>query len=201
MDLVAAVNGRKPFTLSRWADPEWHALFGEAGSVPKDGYFYFEELKQELWKVLASRPGYKMAVGTPDPRAWNTVAASGLDGLDWVDDPVAGLAAQPYKVRELARAASGRLVLVAPTRLRHLKRVIKYAGFVDVPPKNAYLCRDHLVREVLATVEDTGGRALVAVSAGVVGPLLLDDLHKIIGAQHQLADVGGVWDELEGDFR
>lgn len=192
-EFLAALAAAAPFCLSRWGDAEWHALFGETnGFMPRDGYFYFPALRRELWAVLHARPRYGLTLATDDPRAANAISGAELDGLDWGADPFAGISG--HGLDRLFRAATAKpLVIVGPPWYRHLRRHLTYAAFVDVPPKNAYLCRQHLVREVLAPADDLKEPGLVAVSAGVCGPLLIHDLHRQIGTAHQLVDFGGVW--------
>lgn len=200
-ELLPDLAGRRPFTLSRWGDNEWHALFGETnGFMPKDGYFYFAELRQELWKVLNAKPGYRLALSTDDVRATNSIFGAELDKLDWQRDPFRQVQGVGHKLHELTRAVQGKpLVLVGPPKYRHLRRQLPWTTFVDVPPKNAYLCRDHLVREILAATDDLKVPGLVSVSAGVCAPLIIHDLYPLIGNQHQLVDFGGVWSEYLGE--
>lgn len=196
-ELLPDLAARRPFTLSRWGDDEWHALFGETnGFMPRDGYFYFQELRQELWAVLNSKPDYRLALSTEDVRATNAIFAAELERLDWQRDPFSQVEGVGHKLHELTRAVQHKpLVLVGPPKYRHLKRHLNWAAFVDVPPKNAYLCREHLVREVMAAAEDLKGPGLVSVSAGVCAPLIIHDLYPLIGDRHQLVDFGGVWSE------
>lgn len=198
-DLADRLRGHKPFTLSRWGDNEWHCLFGEQnGYMPRDGYFYFFEMQARLWGVLNSGPTYSLGLSTADDRAWATIAACSLDKLDWGRDHFTTLdpcAPELDLILEATRAKP--FVVVGPPHFRHLKAELKYAAFVDVPPKNAYVCRDHLVRETLAALEDFKEPALVSISAGVCAPLVIDDLFKSVGKFHQLVDFGGLWSALK----
>lgn len=197
-ELIPALADRRPFTLSRWGDHEWQVLFGDpaAGLIPKDGFVYLVELQQELWKVLNARPDYRLALSTEDTRATNTIFAVELEKLDWCRDPLLAIGGRCPELDALAEAASRKpLILVGPPKYRHLRRQLKYRAFVDVPPKNAYLCRDHLVREILAAVDDLKEPALISISAGVCAPLLIHDLYPLLGNFHQLVDFGGVWGE------
>lgn len=198
-DLADRLRGHKPFTLSRWGDNEWHCLFGEQnGYMPRDGYFYFYEMQNNLWRTLNSRPPYCLGLSTEDGRAWETINACELQRLDWGLDRLAAVADDAPEVAMFVEAVRAKpLVVVGPPHFRHLKATLGYEAFVDVPPKNAYVCRDHLVRETLAALEDFKEPALVSVSAGVCAPLLIDDLFKTVGKFHQLVDFGGLWGAIK----
>ncbi len=197
-DLADRLRGHKPFTLSRWGDNEWHCIFGEKnGYMPKDGYFYFYELQQRLWQTLNEYPPYCLGLGTTDQRAWATICGCEWQKLDWGRDHLWCLPDGAPELDALVQATRAKpLVVVGPPHFRHLRRQLGYAAFVDVPPKNAYVALDHLVRETRAVLEDFKQPVLVTVSAGVCAPLLVDELYKTEGHFHQLVDVGGLWDAL-----
>lgn len=194
-EILTHLAGRRPYTLSRWGDHEWHALFGETnGFMPKDGYFYLPELRDQLWSLLTRRPPYGLALSTEDTRAANSIFAAELQDLDWQRDPFSRIVGVGHQLHELTRAVRQKpLIVVGPPKYRHLKARLGWTAFVDVPPKNAYLAKDHLVREVFAAMDDMKEPALVSVSAGVCAPLIVDDLFRAAGSFHQIVDFGGVW--------
>lgn len=202
-DFMSELTGRRPFTLSRWGDHEWAAMLGTGGWWPPDGHLYLPDLQKDLWRVLNDRPPYRLALGTTEAAAVNTITAAELHDLDWHRDPFSRITDVSHPLLELTRAVRGKpLVVVGPPKYRHLRARLDWAAFVDVPPKNAYLAKDHLVRETLAALDDLREPGLVSVSAGVCAPLVIDAVYKVAGHFHQLVDFGGVWGEyLNGEHR
>jgi hypothetical protein len=203
-ELLAMVEARRPFTVSRWGKGEWRALFGERnGFVPKDSYRYFDGLCRDLASVLTSLPPYRLSIPSDalevlGPRIDDYLKGTeGFAGLRWCRD--AFKIETPEQLQAVVGAASRvPLVVVGPPRLRRLRRLLRPLAFVDVPPRNQYLCKDDLVREVLAHLEGRKSAALVTVDAGVTGPLLIDELFRRLGGRHQLADVGTLWEPFAG---
>lgn len=196
-EFLPLLAGNKPLTISRWGDHEWHALFGETnGFMSRDGYFYLPELKEQLWSVLSRRPPYRLALSTDDYRATNAIFGAELQDLAWHRDPFSRITGVGRPLLELTRAVRHKpLIVVGPPKYRRLRDRLGWTAFVDVPPKNAYLAKDHLVREVFAALDDLKQPALVSVSAGVCAPLIVDDLFRAAGGFHQIVDFGGVWGE------
>lgn len=190
-DLLDAVADRRPLTVSRWGHDEWCVLNGQPNrlSVPPTGFTYLVELQQKLWRLLEGRPPYHLSLACDDPWIVPTIEAAGFDRLDW------------GRTRLDARALVGPvrevpLVLVGPPRFSRLHGPLRPAANVTIPPRNAYLARDQIVREVLGVLEDFREPALVSVSAGVAAPLIVDDLFRVVGGRHQLIDFGSLWDTL-----
>lgn len=197
-DLLSLIEARKPFALSRWGDREWHAVFGECdGHIPRDGRWYFGTLSRELGELIASGPPYMLSLPSAtldrfSGRVEAYIESSGLAGLHWCRD--AFRVDDARQLQAVVGAVSRvQLVVVGPPWLRRAKNLLRWRAFVDVPPRNQYLCRDDIVRNVLAELEEVSGAALVTVQAGVVGPLLIDDLYRKVGHRHQVADVGDLW--------
>jgi hypothetical protein len=145
-----------------------------------------------------SKPKYNLAIATEDERATNAIFAAELQHLAWQRNPFAAITSQNHNFWEVVRACQSKpFVVVGPPRYRHQKAHLKWTAFVDVPPKNAYLCRKELVESVLVALEDIKEPALVTLSAGICTPIVVHQLHDRVGEQHQLVDVGGLWSVLE----
>lgn len=147
---------------------------------------------------MLAKPTYGLAIATDDERATNAIFAADIQHLAWQRNPFAAITSLNHNFWEVVRACQAKpLVVVGPPRYRHHKHHLKWAAFVDVPPKNAYLCRKELVESVLAAVDDLKEPALITLSAGVCTPIVVHELYQRIGEQHQLVDVGGLWSVME----
>lgn len=199
-DFLSQIARHDPFTYTRWGTGEWHAVFGERnGFIPKDGYWYFHSLCREVTDVLLRRPQYSL--GLPGDtltefggRVEDYINGCGLWDLDWThDDALKPVIAED--VQQLLTAVSHtNLVMVGPPHLRKTWSVLRYKAFIDVPPRNAYLCKDEIVCNTLAALENLKGHCLVSVSAGIAASLVIDKLHNRVGDRHTLIDFGSVWE-------
>lgn len=184
----------RPTTVSRWGDSAWRVLFGEAEGFCGDGMCAVARLRSALWGVLSRKPPYALTLATADRRAWNTIEASGWDRLDWWTDPWAEANRQ---WAEAAATVLSRepLVVLGPPGNRRLRKILKYTRYVDLPPQNAYLMVEELERAVLGEADACEAKA-VAVTAGAVGPVLVDSLFRKIGTSTKIVDVGNLWSYL-----
>lgn len=193
---LALIQNRTPFTLSRWGDPEWATLLGEkAGQVPPDGYGYFPRLCRTLAGVLDRDPAYFLGLAhSPAGRdkAETVILDCGYAQLTWVAPGY--LPTDPAPLLDAVNQVP--LVVVGQPNLRRVRDQLRFGRFVDVPPRNAYLSRKEILGNVMAALEKFNRPVTVTLSAGVVGPILADALHKRVGHWHQVIDVGDLWDQL-----
>lgn len=197
-DFLLMIERGEPLTFSSWGRHEWMALFGERnGYVPKDGYFYFDRLCNDLTVLLQRRPDYYLGlpeeVSSFGDRVPNYLSGLGLEDLAWYKDVFKVESAEQLQA-VVGTASRVPLLVVGPPKLRKLRNLLRFRAFVDVPPRNQYLCLDDIVRNTLAALEDFKRPTLVTVSAEVVAPLVIDELHKRAGTFHQLVDVGKLWE-------
>ena len=78
--------------------------------------------------------------------------------------------------------------------MRKTWSVLRYKAFIDVPPKNAYLCKDEIICNTLAALENIKGHCIVSISAGIAASLVIDKLHNRVSHQHSLVDFGSTWE-------
>lgn len=200
-DFLTMVEEGKPLTYSRWGVHEWQVLFGERnGYIPKDGHFYFPELCREMSQLMLSRPAYQLGIPgnllrEQGDRINAYLIGLGLADLNWYND-IFGVETASDLQDILGIICRVPLLIVGPSRLRRLRSLLHFRAFVDVPPRNQYLCKDELVRNTLAALEDCKTPALVTISAGVISPLIVAALHRRVGEFHQLVDVGKLWESF-----
>lgn len=196
VDFLDRLAQGETVSLSRWGVREWHGIFGERQALdPHDQRWYLPQLATDLWNVLHARPSYCLSTPGRDKLVKAVdlfLSGSGLDGLDWIDDPLQHDGAGHALLEAIERSP---LVVVGPPHLHRIAS-LQRAVFVNVPPRNAYLRRDDIVRATLAALEDMRCQTTVTLSAGVSTPLILDELHKREGKRHRLLDVGSLWERL-----
>lgn len=194
-ELLAAMVGRKPFTYSRWGSDEWHCLFGERnGFLTQEGHVYFHSLCHDLSRLMQSRPPYALGLADTGDKIDSYILGCGLGDLDWCRHQSPG-ADQIIRLFEAVTKTS--MIVIGPPPLRKLRRLLGFHSFVEVPPKNAYLRKDDIVRNALAVLSESRYPSLVTVSAGVCTPLIVDELYRRPESQrHRLVDVGNLWQQL-----
>lgn len=206
-DVLSKLRAGKPFAFSRWGDGEWRSVLGKVAGSNCDGHDFFPKMGQELGEVLKRRPDYMLGMQNfalkmfPERiPAW--LKEHGLTDLVWYNADVFHYASIKGKLGNILEALNGRhVVVVGPDHLKRLKPShIAYESFVDVPPKNAYLAKDRIVRDIKAAVDGCDGkRVLVSLSAGMPAELILDELYNwLIGKGHSIVDFGSLWDPLVG---
>lgn len=198
-EFLRMIEDRTPFSISRWGKSEWQVLFGECnGFIPKDGYWYFPQLCRDLTAVLTSRPEYLLGLNSEAVDHFGDRVSTYLAGCDLTDlawSVNAMSADTPDRLKAVIGAVSRvPFLLVGPPHLHRVRSLVRYRSFVDVPPRNAYLCRADIVRNVLAALDDYREPVLISISAGVTTPLIIDDLYQRVGHEHQFVDFGGFWE-------
>lgn len=190
------------FSFSCWGDDEWRSVLGRQDGTSRLGQTFFPGMGDGLRQVLISRPTYLLGIRRSASktlsasiqqwlqrhRLWNT--------LRWHDADVFHSAASRGRLAPLTETLRKLdLVLVGQDRLKRLKPVLPYRKFVDVPPREAYLSKSRIVRDVLEAVEGRQN-VVISVSAGISGKLILDELHRRLGYKHTLVDFGDLWEPL-----
>jgi len=199
-DFLSQIARHDPFTYTRWGTGEWHAIFGERnGFIPKDGGWYFHALCREVSEILLRRPQYSLGLSDStlvefEGRIENYINGLGMWDLDWtLDDKLKPSTAGDVQ-QLLATVSNSNLVMVGPPHLKKTWWALRYKAFIPVPPKNAYLCKDEIVANTLAALEDIRGHCVVSVSAGITATLVIDKLFNRVGSRHTLIDFGSVWE-------
>ena len=201
--ITRKLRERAPFTFSRWGDGEWRAVLGVTRGVNCDGHPYFPDMGDELRQVLRDNPKYVMGIQRLAIRVYGERIERWLDNnkltIKWVESDVLHIAARDGRldsfVRELRRR---RVVLAGPDHLKRINRLIPYKHFVDVPPRNAYLAKDRIIRGILSAVEAEDEPAVVSISASMPAEIIIHELYCKLGKQHTLFDAGSLWDQYVG---
>jgi len=203
-EFVAKVVARQPVTFSRWGDGEWYSVFGRDRGQNCDGHRYFPQMGAELKNVLLAKPPYVLGLQglarrVFDGRIESWIDQNYLNVLDWIDADVFHNASQARTFGPMLEALrSVPLVMVGPPHLSRLKKFLGYREFITVPPKNSYISRDHLLREVKAATESLPVGSVVSFSAGMPAKLLIHEMHAWAGQRLSLIDFGSVWDPYAG---
>jgi hypothetical protein len=184
------IRSREAFAFSRWGDGEWKSVLGQhkPGKHNCDGHRFFPPM------------GKSLALKLLRPEINKFLQQHGLQELTWYDADVFHDASIKGKLEQvLAPLQERTVIVVGPDHLKRLKPVhIPYAQFIDVPPRNAYLSKTRIVRDIRAALEKHR-HALISLSAGMPTELIIDELWPLARQHgHTLIDFGSLWDPLAG---
>lgn len=201
--ITQMIRQRTPFTFARWGDGEWRAVLGTTRGANCDRHPFFPEMGDELRQVLRDQPDYLMGMQPLAARMFEDKIRRWLDNnklvFDWVDGDVLHRAAGNGRLGKFIHALQGRrVVMVGPDHLKRINRLVPYDCFVDVPPRNAYLAKEKIVRGIRSAVEAADEPAVVSVSASMPAEIILHELYRPLGRRHTLFDAGSLWDQYVG---
>lgn len=203
-EFIDNIRNHKPFSFSRWGDGEWNSVLGRKTGQNCDGHMYYPQMGDDLKQVLINRPTYRLgmqpfAVRQFGDRITEWLIRYGLENLPWCNADVFHRASiQKTLTSVIVELQRTKLIVVGPDNLKRLKPILPYKKFVDVPPRNAYLSMERIMRDVLSAVDGLHEHATVSISAGMPAKLLINELHTRLKGQHTLIDFGSVWDPFVG---
>jgi hypothetical protein len=203
-DLVAWLRAGEPFSLSRWGDGEWSSVLGRTTGSNADGQAYEAALGASLRALLRARPPYQLALRTWqeifDGSVEQWIENEDLAALDWTTPDVLHRASAHGQLEPFMQAIrdAPAFLAVGPSHLRDARGALGFSAFVRVPAANAYAALPELREAVIAAAGRLPQGAVVTVSAGMTGKLLVDDLYRHFGQRLTLLDVGSLWDPFAG---
>ena len=200
------IETRQPFTFQRYGDGDWNCIQRRHGFADVD----------------TLRPGLRMSIIKSLEQVYRDeryilsiyVQNFSMDGLDWLEQHVAGVrwhdeAVFGYASRDghlypfikAVRELGIPIVVVGPPTLRALS-AFNVARFIEVSPiqdsaADTYSWNDwqRVVRECL----EVQGPAFFTFSMGLAAKAVVWELFGRIGQQSWLLDVGSLWDVYIGD--
>lgn len=186
----------EPFSLARFGDGEFNAIFGAVGANC-DGHRYFPELGQRLRQILESEPGYLLGLQPVlmlgrGPEKIQSVSR----GIRWVLADSLHLASMDGRLPSFLGALEHRETqLVGPEHLRPLSRQMGWTHHA-IPAENCWQ-RYGEVGESLRLATSGSSGVVVLFCASMMSNVLIDDLHRLNPANTYI-DVGSVFDPYVG---
>jgi hypothetical protein len=186
-----------PFSLSRYGDGEWNAIFNKAGNNC-DGHEYFTDMGAELKQAVLSEPEYLMGIQplTMSHYRDKVVDFAGDLDIDWVNSDVlhdANIKEQLKRFFNVLRDQP--VIMIAPTRLQDVP--FHYGRFVEVPLKNCWLEKSRIEKELFEVLPQVG-YAVLLFCASMATNVMIHDLYKYYGTQVTMIDAGSIFDPYCG---
>lgn len=191
-EVIRWLNYKEPFSLSRWGDGEFAALFGDSGRNC-DGVKYAVDMEAELWAILDSCPTYTMGKqpyhnGLFRPSRIDQIEA--IRGIDWCNADMFHDASRTGQLKPFLKALEGRkVVIVGNKRLKGLKTFFDF-DFIETPSPDAWEYRNEILDSIEPQID-----AVYLFACGITSNWLIDQLH----GKATLIDVGSLLDPFVGD--
>lgn len=208
-----AFRQQRHITVSRWGDGEWRSVLGEeTGTSNCDGHPYTEALTEDLRAILRRRPDYMMGMQDMAKEGWGDKIEGWLDtnvpeGFKWVRGDVFHRGAIAGRLQDIAESIRRRTtIVIGPKHLQHIepmkhtKDVSCFPPYfaITIPDQHAYSVKDQIIETSREAIEKNGPDAVVSVSAGMTGEIIVDALHETHGNKNTIVDFGALWDPLAG---
>lgn len=198
---VDKIESGSPFSLARYGDGEWSAILNDgrprAGTGAGSQVLNIPALRKDMRRSITQRPkedNYVMALRESSLKgpiqAWLDKHAG---GIKWHDCTVFYKASKKGRLNPLVKAfreSELPKVVVGPPWLRELDRVFPVAVHVEIPVTDCYTAKRWTREQVLAF----GEPAIISVSAGPTGKVLVHELFQHLGHQSFILDFGSLWD-------
>lgn len=195
-EVINFVRAEINFSLSRWGDGEFAALFGDNGSNC-DGVKYESDMEAELWTILDSKPTYTIGKqpfhdGLYSHKRKEQIEA--IEGINWVNADMFHEASKQGRLKPFLKSLKNRRVLIVGN-----KRLSKLQTFFDfelipTPDTNAWGERNSILKRISDAVEDG---MVVLFACGITSNWLIDSLHYNNNAT--FIDVGSLLDPFVGE--
>jgi len=194
---VEFINNRMPFSLTRYGDGEFGCMMGERGETC-DGQNYTKQLKIHLNRTIENpilKKNYyygmvriaRIVYGQKVDKFLKDCPIQWVDGTGFVDASRDGIL---FPLFEALR--DQKIMIIGSIHLAPMYRdLFKYQVLIPVLKQNAYMKRDTVKRNILASINEVD---LLAFSTGPMTEVLIHELYKDYGQTHTMIDFGSLWD-------
>jgi len=188
--IISAIKEGKHFSLSRWGDGEFAALFGDSGANC-DGVVYENDMRNELESILSKQPHYNIGKQPYHANLYTKQRIAQIDGLGrkWVNADVLHDASKENKLRPFLQALKGKdVTIIGNAQFRKLETVFEF-NHIEIDGTKAWQDR----HEILSKVPQSG---VVLFACGITSNWLIDKSHN---GKRTLIDIGSLLDPFCGN--
>jgi len=186
---IENLKTNNPFALTRWGDGEWFNLNKKKGQNC-DGNIYYEDLGDELLKIVSEKQNYHLGVQT---LISYSVSQSENYPQDWVDADVFHKASSDGNLQEFIEVLeNSHVVYIGNESLKNLSFVNE---FIEIPYNNCWMIKDEIIKNVESTF--SGKTKVYLFSAGMATNYFIHELWNK-NNKNIYIDVGSVFDPYVG---
>lgn len=197
---VDRIKRGQPFSFVRYGDGEFSAILGDNRQRTGSGShsLTIPQMRADMRKSVLQRhkaANYIMALRQtalkPQIKRWIRQYAPDVAWHDCTVFYKASRKGRLYPFIQAVRDSGLPIVVVGPPWMRRLNgKVFKLADFVDIPARDCYWHKDKIIKRVLAF----GKPAIITISAGPPGKIMVYELFRRIGQHSFIFDLGSLWD-------
>lgn len=199
--LVSRIQVCNQFSLSRWGDGEFHAIFETGLKRNCDGSRITREIGVELKKVLLAKHNYyycllDCAIGMFDNKICTLIGDNGR--IEWNEGDFfveASTNGDLFPFIEAVRQR--RTAYIGPPHLIEVSNDLGCPFFLQIPRVDAfYFIQDIIINAINLRLNSRVD--LFLVSAGFAAKIIVDRLWEHIGKEVTIIDVGSLFDPYAG---
>lgn len=203
------IRKEEPFTFTRFGDGELNGMFWvgrkKGGGRQKNGDGHTlrnPQMRDELREAAqVNAPNYYRSLWMDDQcQPMERLARDHLDTLAphgvWynalaIQDKLN--AGRGFGYFQAMRKLKMPIVMIGPEHLRNIDKAgcFRYAGFVQIPPRNAYFAKERIIEEALSYCP---APCFYSIHAGPPAPVIAWELWKARGDECIIFDIGSVLD-------
>lgn len=191
--LLADLNSQTPFSLSRYGDGEWNAIFEKAGHNC-DKHEYFPEMGAALKQAVLSEPEYVVGIQplTMSHYREQVVELAGELDIDWVNSDVLHDANITEHLKRFLDALKDQpVILIAPERLE--KVPFKYTHHIQIPLDNCWNAHGD-IEDALYDILDDNSYHILLFCASMATNVMIHNLYQDFGKTATMIDAGSIFD-------
>lgn len=200
---VDALHTGFPFTFSRWGDGEWHGILGTDLRENCDGHPYTLDLCADLREVLDNqKPYYHGLMQNAIDEHGDKVEKYLFEHqvlIPWYTGDTFVKAHLDGELLPLIRELKRRTILyVGPKHLRAIsEKIFPTKWYLEIPRYNAYSMKWEIMHALDSLIE-LSHPDVVAISAGFLSKILIDNLWDQADNEFTVIDFGSLWDGYVG---
>jgi len=193
---VDMLKDKRPFSISRFGDGEWHCIFGAKGANC-NGDTYEPLLADKLRRAVSEFPedNYFRGHLKISHHAGRERVAEYQSALpdNWVNGDVFLDAFLACELRTLVEAFPKRMLYVGPEYLAPLFG----SKLLPIAERNSYQAFNSIVWQIREIIEQ-GNVEMIGFSAGMCANALIHHLYPMYGDSITMMDFGSLWDGCLG---
>jgi len=201
---VEQVQLGDPFSFARYGDGEWHTILGHYNLRNSNGCTFTKPLSDALRAALRKGHPYEHSILRIARRNLGSEIEQFLKKyeirIEWtLGDTILeeSLKGNLFPLMEQLRMK--RILYVGPKHCRGLNSLgfFQYVDYIQPPPRNAFIVRHDLVRNVAASIKENK-IDIVGYSSGLASKVFIDDIYQITGGGVTQIDFGSMFDGYFG---
>lgn len=191
--LIEFLNTNVNFSFSRFGDGEFNCAFGKKGQNC-DGHEYFEDLSQELIKILNSKQKYFFGLQNLGYNIWKDKIDQ-LKDIRFCDADILHKASIKNSLNYFLDALKSKnIILIAPEYFKNFEK-INTNNHIIIPEKNCWLSKNDTIELLEKKITKN---CVVLYSASMMSNFIIEHIFTNYENEITQIDCGSVFDPYLG---